>query len=310
MNKKVLVTGGCGFIGSHLVEKLIRLNYEVTVIDNLLRGNKLTNFSLKNSNFINGDVRDVTKINEITKKCDYVFHLAAYLGVEEVANNPKETMDVESIGTYNIVNAAIKNSCEKIIYISTSGVYGKVDFDKAVDENFLVSPASSYSIAKRFNEIYMQSIYKDYQIDTFSLRYFNVYGPRQDTRMVVPKFFDSTMKNKPITVFGNGKQTRDFTFIDDTVSSTIKIAEICKGNEIINISKGDDIQIIDVANKICKITRSSSEVLLVDTPQYRYDFDVDKRWGNSDKLFSLTGYKPDTSLDDGLSETYKYLMGD
>ena len=310
MNKKVLVTGGGGFIGSHLVEKLIKLNYNVTVIDNLLRGNKLTDFSLQNSNFINGDVRDEVEINKITEKCDYIFHLAAYLGVEEVANNPKETMDVESIGTYNIVNAAIKNNCEKIIYISTSGVYGKVDFDKAVDENFLVSPASSYSIAKRFNEIYMQSIFTDYQIDTFSLRYFNVYGPRQDTRMVVPKFFDSAMQNKSINVFGNGQQTRDFTYIDDTVLSTIKIAEICKGNEIINISKGDDSKIIDVANKICEITQSNSEVLLIDTPKYRYDFDVDKRWGNSDKLYTLTDYKPETSLDEGLTKTYRYLLGD
>ena len=309
MKKKVLVTGGCGFIGSHLVESLINLNYEVTIIDNLLRGSKLTDFSIKNSNFINADIRDESAVNKAIQNCEYVFHLAAILGVEEVANNPKETMEVESIGTYNVINASIKNGCEKIIYVSTSGVYGKMDFDNSVSEDFNVSPTSSYAIAKRFNEIYMQAIFHDFQIDTFSLRYFNVYGPRQDSRMVVPKFFEKAIENQKINVFGNGNQTRDFTYIDDTVKSTILIAEKCHGNEIVNISKGEDVPIIEVAEKIKLISNSKSNIILSEVPKYRFDFDVEKRCGNSDKLFSLINYKPSTSLEDGLLKTFKYIKG-
>ena len=307
-NKKILVTGGAGFIGSHLVEKLLKNNNEVRVYDNFLRGNKLDKKTQDEIELIDGDVRDFDKFNKHLDNIEYVFHLAAYLGVDDVAKNPLETMEVESIGTRNLVNSVIKkNKIKKIIYISTSGVYGKVEIDKAVDEDFLVSPSSSYAIAKRYNEIYLKSVSDKYSIDTFSLRYFNVYGPRQDNRMVVPRFFDQAINNKPITVYGNGNQTRDFTYIDDTIDSTVLIAEKCKGNEIINIAKGIDTSMNVLARSIIDVTNSKSTINNIESPTLRYDFDVEKRCGDSKKLKKLTNFIPSINLEEGLKKIYKYL---
>ena len=162
-------------------------------------------------------------------------------------------MNIESIGTANIIDLALKYKVKKLIYISTSGVYGKFEIEKSVTENFNVSPVSSYAIAKRFNEIYLQSISKKYPIKTFSLRYFNVYGPRQDKRMVIPRFIEQAKNGKNIVVYGNGKQTRDFTYIDDVVEATIKVSEKINKSEIINIAKGTETTMIDLAKIYIKI---------------------------------------------------------
>jgi UDP-glucose 4-epimerase len=303
---KAFVTGGAGFIGSHLTERLLNNNYEVIVLDNLLRGNKLPNSN--DVQLINNNILDYQDLEKQTKNCDIIFHLAAFLGVDQVAQNPIITMETENIGTYNIVNAAIKNNIPKIVYASTSGVYGKTDMEQAVNEDFNVSPTSSYAIAKRYNEIYLKSVYQKYGINTFSLRYFNIYGPRQDNRMVIPRFFEQAMKNDKIIVYGNGMQTRDFTYIEDTIDATFNIPTMCKGSEIINIAKGEDITMLELAKKIKEITNSSSEIKLVDNPSSRKDYEVEKRYGSSEKLLKLIGKKPDTSLEEGLLKTYKHVL--
>lgn len=303
---KAFVTGGAGFIGSHLTEKLLNNNFEVIVLDNLLRGNKLPNSN--DIQLINNNILDYQDLEKQTKNCDIIFHLAAFLGVDQVAQNPIITMETENIGTYNIVNAAIKNNIPKIVYASTSGVYGKTDMEQAVNEDFSVSPTSSYAIAKRYNEIYLKSVYQKYGINTFSLRYFNIYGPRQDNRMVIPRFFEQAMKNENIIVFGNGMQTRDFTYIEDTIDATFNIPNKCKGSEIINIAKGEDITMLELAKKIKKITNSSSEIKLVDNPSSRKDYEVEKRYGSSEKLLKLIGKKPDTNLEEGLLKTYEHVL--
>ena len=306
-NKNVLVTGGAGFIGSHLVDKLVSQNNEVIVLDNLLRGNKIDIQTNKNINFINGDIRDFETVIKATKNVDIIFHLAAYLGVDDVAKNPIETMEVETIGTQNLVKASIKNSINKIIYTSTSGVYGKNEINDAVNEDYQVAPSSSYAIAKRFNEIYLKSITSKYSIETFSLRYFNVYGPRQDNRMVVPRFFEQAINNQPIKVYGDGKQTRDFTFIDDTINATILISEKCKKNETFNIARGFDTSMNQLAQSIIKITNSKSEIIHIEAPFLRYDFDVEKRWGDSSKLFKFTNFRPKIDLEEGLTKIYSKI---
>ncbi|MBV21980.1 MAG: nucleoside-diphosphate sugar epimerase [Parcubacteria group bacterium] len=302
---KILVTGGAGFIGSHLVDSL-SLDNEVVVLDNLIRGSKLTN--KKKVKFIKKNIKNYCDVNECIKDCEIVYHLAAFLGVDEVAKNPIKTMETESIGTYNVMNAALKNNVKKIIYASTSEVYGKVDKVEAVNEDFKVSPISSYAIAKRYNEIYLKSIYLEHKIDSFSLRYFNIYGPRQDTRMVIPRFFQQAMNGDDLIVYGDGKQTRDFTFIDDTIEATIQIAKKCSGSEIINITKGEDITIYELAEKILKIVNSRSKIKLIENPLFRKDFEVERRFGSNQKLQSLIGSKPQTTLDEGLEKTYKYIL--
>jgi UDP-glucose 4-epimerase len=301
MKKKVLVTGGAGFIGSHLVDRLVDLDFEVTVLDNLLRGNKLTSQTLANIDLHEGDVRDQALVNELSKGCMYIFHLAAVLGVDIVADNPVETMEVEVEGTRNVCHAAITNGVKKVLYASTSGIYGHSAIESAVTEDIIVDPRTSYAMAKRFNEIYLASCHEEKGLNSVSLRFFNVYGPRQDNRMVIPRFIEQAQTSKPLTVFGTGKQTRDFTYIDDTIEACIQLMNKCNGAEIVNIANESEGCIEDLAFLIRDSLNKNIEIQYIDAPKKRYDYEVERRVGSSNKLERITGFKPQISLSEGLS---------
>lgn len=304
---KSIVTGGAGFIGSNLVKRLVSEGHDVVVLDNLRRGNKLDKDTMGSVDLIVGDVRDEDVVQKSVRGCDLIFHFAAILGVDIVADNPVETMDTEVIGLKNVMNAAIRHGIEKTIYASTSGVYGKAAIERAVDEEFHVSPSSSYSISKRYCEIYLKSLYQEKNIQSISLRFFNVYGTNQDNRMVIPRFFGQAINNESITVYGNGDQTRDFTYIDDVVEAIIQVANVAKGCEIINISNSREFAIKDLAKEIVKICESKSEIIFTNPGSNRYDFEVERRYGSSQKLFAITGFKPNTPLQIGLRKTLEYI---
>lgn len=297
----VLVTGGAGFIGSHLVERLVQDKHCVTVLDNLLRGNKIPKRVQERITFIEGDVRDTKLVYESMKDMDVVYHFAAVLGVDVVADFPVETMDVEIIGTRNVIEAMHAHGVKQLFYASTSGIYSHSAIVKtALSEEVLVDPRTSYAMAKRYNEIYLASHFEEKGVNTVALRFFNVYGERQDNRMVIPRFLEQAEANLPLTVFGNGKQTRDFTYIDDVIESCIRLQET-KGFHIVNIANEQEWTIRELAETIIKNTGSSSEITYVDAPKKRYDYEVERRIGSSDKLFNLIGFKPKTSLTQGIN---------
>ena len=303
--KRILVTGGAGFIGSHLVKRLVEEGKEVVVVDNLLRGNKLEEDVLSKIEFNNVNVKNRDAMIAAAKGCDLIYHLAAVLGVDIVADHPVETMQTEVIGMQNVVDAAEANGINKIIYASTSGVYGKSAISQSFRENIQLDPRTSYAIAKRFNEIYLAALFEEKKINSISLRFFNIYGKGQDNRMVIPRFFEQAIAGKPISVYGDGGQTRDFTYIDDAVEACYLLANKLEGSEIYNIGCGEDIKILDLAHMIKKITNSTSEVRLIDAPKKRYDFEIERRFSNSEKLFKSIGFKPAVPLVEGLKKTFE-----
>ena len=304
---KILITGGAGFIGSNLTKRLVNDGHQVVVLDSFLRGNKLDKDTFGKIDFIKGDVRDAELVKQAAKGCDLIFHFAAVLGVDIVADNPVETMDVEVIGTRNVVMAAELNGINRILYASTSGIYGHSAIeDVALNEDVLVDPRTSYAMAKRYNEIYLASHHEEKGLNAISLRFFNVYGHNQDTRMVVPLFFEQAMNNQDLTVFGSGKQTRDFTYIDDTVEACVRLMNI-KGSHIVNIANEKEWCIDDLAKLIIETTNSNSQLKFIEAPKKRYDYEVERRVGSSDKLEQLTGFKPRVELKEGLEMIYQTL---
>jgi UDP-glucose 4-epimerase len=301
---KILVTGGAGFIGSNLVKRLLEHNHEVVVVDSLLRGNKIDRESFQKITFIKGDVRDASLLIKASQGCDTIYHFAAVLGVDIVADQPVETMDVEVIGTRNVVEAAEINNVKFLLYASTSGIYSHSAIVKTtLSEDVLVDPRTSYAMAKRYNEIYLASHHEERGLNVISLRFFNVYGYNQDNRMVVPRFFEQAMANEAITVYGNGEQTRDFTYIDDTIDACINLLGI-PGSFIINIANEKEWTIKDLAENIKAVTHSNSEITYNDAPKKRYDYEVERRVGNSGKLKKITGYQPQIDLLAGLKQIY------
>ena len=301
MSKKIFVTGGAGFIGSHLVQRLVNEGHKVVVADILLRGNKINPETFRKIQFHQADVRDSAAMLELSKGCDLIYHFAAVLGVDVVSDNPVETMDTEIIGMRNICHAALTNGIKKIMYASTSGIYGHSAIDQTVTETINVDPRTSYAIAKRYNEIYLAAMYQEKGLESISVRFFNIYGPGQDERMVIPRFLEQARKNKPITVYGTGEQTRDFTYIDDTIEACMLLTEKIKGSEIYNIANEHEISIRDLAEKIVALSASKSPIQFLESPSKRYDYEVGRRWGSSEKLFGITGFKPGIGLEEGLN---------
>jgi nucleoside-diphosphate-sugar epimerase len=305
-NKKILVTGGAGFIGSHLVERLVNDGNEVVVIDNLLRGNKIPKEIFEKITFLKEDACNYSIVLNASKGCDYIFHFAAILGVDIVADNPMETMETEVISTQNVVKAALENGVKNIIYASTSGIYGHHAMEQSVSEEVMVDPKTSYAMAKRYNEIYLASLHEEKGLNAIALRFFNIYGPRQDNRMVVPRFIEQAQKNEDITVFGTGNQTRDFTYVDDAVEASVRLAINMNGFGIYNIANEAEIDIKALAETIKSVTNSKSNVVFINAPSKRYDYEVGRRYGSSEKLFNKTGFKPNTKLEDGLKLILSY----
>ena len=302
--RKILVTGGAGFIGSHVVCKMLKAGFHIHILDNFSTGKKRNIPSHKRVTLFEGDICDASMVNMATLGCTTIVHLAAIVGVEEVIARPLKTVEVETIGTHNIVQAARKYGVKKIIYASSSAVYKAVETDSSreTDELGLVS---NYAIAKRLNERYLSALIKTDKISINCLRFFNIYGERQDARMVIPRFFLQAINNQPIEVFGSGNQTRDFTSVTDVREAVYRLIQRPNLNGTFNISRGQETTIADLAYLIKKITQSKSEVIMLGHPTKRETFRVNRRIGNNDKLFSAINFRPSIKLVEGLRECFE-----
>jgi len=297
--RKVLVTGGAGFIGSHVVCKMLKAGYHVNILDNFSTGKKRNIPVHERVALFEGDTRNPQIVDMAVRDCTVIVHLAAIVGVEQVIAQPLETVEVETIGTHHIVEAARKYGVKKILYASSSAVYKPVDHQGSKESDAL-GLVSTYAIAKRLNERYLSALTKTDNISVNCLRFFNIYGERQDTRMVIPRFFDQALRGQPIEVFGCGKQTRDFTSVGDVSEAIYRLIQRPNLNGTFNISRGQETTIAELAAIIKKITRSKSEIVLLGHPSERETFRVSRRMGLNDKLFAATNFRPTIELVEGL----------
>jgi len=251
--EKYLVTGGAGFIGSHLTDKLIEQGHKVIVIDNLSTGKK-ENLNPK-ADFHNLDICDFDKIKPLFKDIDFVFHLAAIPRVPTSVEDPVGTSKNNILGTLNIFKAASDNGVKRIVFASSSSVYGDQK-ESPLRENMAPDPISPYALQKLVGEQFAKLFNHLYKIPIISLRYFNVYGPRTDPdseySLVIGKFLKQKAENKSLTIFGDGKQTRGFCYVDDVNEANIKAmkSEKLKGGEVINISSGESYSVNYLADLI------------------------------------------------------------
>jgi nucleoside-diphosphate-sugar epimerase len=307
---KILITGGAGFIGSHLVEKLLELNAEVTVIDNYLNGNKLQHLAPNENLTVHQN--DITRYNDIApffSGKDLIFHLAAVVGVEETQSVPVDVLDVEIQGTINILNLAVKNKIKRVIFASSSEVYG--DSNKPMREDVDLRPRSTYAVSKLVAEEYCKAFYKKHQLEFTALRYFNSYGPRQDKRFVISRFIAQCFKQEPIIIYGSGNQTRDFTYIDDSINMTL-IAGLKKETkcEALNIGTGVKVSIKQLANLTKKlIGKNSQKPIYVNYGGYRpLEIEVFNRMADTHKAERLLNYKPRVTLETGIKNCIDWYL--
>jgi len=302
---KIVITGGAGFIGSHIAERCARDGHEVVIIDNLddyyspeLK-KKNIEYVLKsgNTSFVHGDVTDLDFLRTvIDKDVGYVFHEAAQAGVRISVDNPFKPNNVNVLGTLNVLEASLEAEVERVINASSSSVYGKVEY-LPFDESHPTQPVSPYGVSKLAAEHYCRVFYEIYGLPTVSLRYFTVYGPRMRPDLTISIFTEKMLNNESITIFGDGNQTRDFTYIEDVVKANMKLLDTNKADgKGMNIGSGNRISVNELATNLKEIIGSSSKLKYAEVQKG----DAKHTLADVELAKELVGYGPSVSIKEGL----------
>jgi len=318
---KALITGGAGFIGSHLAERLLDNGNEVTVLDDLSTG-RLENIQgfrdRAELQFVKGDIRDSTLVQLLTSRCDVVFHLAAAVGVQLIADDPVHTIETNIAGTEVVLEAANKFG-RKILLASSSEIYGKsekVPFGE--DDDFVLGGTAfsrwAYACSKAIDEFLGQAFHQQYGLGVIAARFFNTIGPRQTGRygMVVPRFVQWALKNEPIQIYGTGRQTRCFCYVGDLVDAVIALMR-CEqaAGEVFNVGSTEEVTMEALADRIIAITgsRSRKEFVPYAVAYGRPIEDMMRRVPNTQRIRNLIGWQPKTNLDQTLRTIVDYYKG-
>ncbi|MDQ1280686.1 MAG: family oxidoreductase [Thermoproteota archaeon] len=302
--QRIIVTGGAGFIGSHLAEALLKEGAEVIVLDDFSSG-KQSNLehSMKNENFTfyRGDIRDKEIISKLFKEVDVVFHEAAQINIKKSVEDPITTNDVNVNGTLNILKACVDNRVKRLIFASSCAVYGDSE-TLPIGEDTALKPISPYAASKLAAENYVRAFHRIYGLETVCLRYFNVYGPRQTLGPysgVIPIFIDQLLKGEQLMIFGDGEQTRDFVNVKDIVEANVCALKTKAIGEVFNVATGQATSINELAQLLQKITGRTELKPKHAEPRTG---DIDQSYADISKSEKLLGYKPKTSLQQGLTE--------
>ena len=304
----ILVTGGAGFIGSHLTDKLLNLGHKVSVLDNLVNG-KESNLkeasSDANFKFIKGDILDKKTCEDATKDIDIVYHLAC-LGVRHSLHSPFENHRVNAEGSLNMLEASRTNKVQRFFYISTSEIYGDIK-QFPIDENGIPLPKTVYGASKLAGENYAYSYHTCFGMDTTILRIFNNYGPRAhyegDAGEIIPRSIVNMIYGTAPIIFGDGNVTRDFFYVKDTANVLSQLLDIQNiSGEIINIGTGEEITMKHLLEKIIELMKSDIQInYMEDRPA-----DVPRLWVNPSKFKKIVNYKSTFLFEQGLVDTINF----
>jgi len=302
-----IVTGGCGFIGSHLARRLVSNNEDVKIIDDLSKGDISRIKDVINSiEFFKVDIRNYTEIKSIFKDVDTVFHLAAQVSVFNSIEDPSYDASVNVLGTLNVLKAAYENNVKRFVYVSSAAIYGN-PVKLPIDEDHPKNPLSPYGLSKYTGERYSMLFNALYELPVTAIRPFNVYGPGQNPddeyAGVITKFVSRILKNQSPIVYG-GSQTRDFVYVSDVVDGILLAAKVkdAVGNSF-NIASGTEVTIEELAKIMIKI--SGKKLAIEYAPPRKGD--IKQSVANITKAKQILGYSPKVSLEDGLREVFKYL---
>lgn len=310
---KVLVTGGAGFIGSHLATNLLEQGRSVRILDNFSTGKRenieeLTRqFNGNQLEILEGDLRDASCVGEAVRGVEIIFHSAAFVSVPRSIDEPQECFDVNVTGTHLLLEAARRAGVRRAVIASSAAVYGESDALPLVEETSL-QPKSPYAVSKRVNEMYAELFTNNLNFDVVALRYFNVYGPRQQPDSMyaaaVPIFVRRLLDDKPITIFGDGRQTRDLINIHDVVRANLIAAEHPNAaGRVFNVCTGIETRLLDLLDVLYELFPHSPK------PEFAAPRagDIYRSAGSPQKAFDVMGFRAQASLADGLKETVEWM---
>lgn len=300
--ERYLITGGCGFIGSHIAEALVARDKQVRILDDLSSGHETNIAAIRDKvEFVRGDICNTADLDAAMDGITNVFHEAALVSVFESVQDPEKNHEINSTGTLNVLNAAHKAGVKRIVWASSAAVYGD-DPELPNLETMLPAPVSPYGMAKLGGEHAMSVYTACYGIETVSLRYFNVYGPRQDPNSmyagVIAKFCDVVQKGDTPTIYGNGKQTRDFVYVKDIARANLLAMDSTRAGkgDVINIATGSRVSLLDLVDVLGDIAGRKLDPAFKDVRAG----DVEDSVADISRAKDLLGYEPQTSLHEGL----------
>ena len=305
LDKRILITGGAGFVGSHLCEDLVRNGYSVKILDDFSAGtvnNIMELFKYRSFKMIRGSVTDRKLVAEAISDVDIVIHLAAQVHVDKSIIEPKQTFEVNTLGTLNILDAALEHDIELVVYASTSEVYGSAK-QIPMTEDHPLNPASPYAASKAAADRLCFSYYNTYNLPVVIVRCFNTYGPRQRDigyAAAIPKFIRRIQRNLPPIIYGDGKQTRDYMFVNDAVNAYKLVLKSPKNvlGKAVNFGTGKEISIEDLAKMILKLAGNNSNPLHVSARPG----EVTRLCADTTLAKKELGFEPKYTLEKGLTE--------
>lgn len=304
---KAVVTGGAGFIGSHIVDRLLKEGYDVTVLDNFITGDRKNLKHVENDiELIEGDILDHPTVERAVAGAEVVFHEAALGSVSRSIEDPQRTNSVNVDGTLNVLVASRDAGVSRLMYASSSSVYGDTP-TLPKHEEMPVGPISPYGVSKLTAEMYCRVFARVYDIKTYSLRYFNVFGARQTPdsiyAAVIPKFATSLLAGTPPTVFGDGGQTRDFTYIDNVVDANMLAMRATEGSgQAFNVATGGRVSLNDLLKAISGVTGTEVPAIYKETRAG----DIRDSYADVLKAGNLLDYTPGVSVEEGLKRTVEW----